>query len=145
MKLRNSQKGFTLLELLIVIMIIGILASIILPEFKGMQQEGEIVAAKGDLNTLKIAVESYYTHNERVYPSSLTELLSATPRIISSIPQDRFNKCCAYNYEVVEDEYYIIWSNGPNKKKDFQIVLPGPEIPKSSLKDDILATNIPVK
>lgn len=145
MKKFSSQQGFTLLELLIVIMVIGILASIILPSFKGMQDEGEIVAARGDLNTLKIAVESFYMHYDRNYPSSLNSLLTATPQIISAVPQDRFNSCCPYSYETLTGGYYVIWSNGLNKTKDYQLVYPGPEIHKSEIKDDILVTNISIK
>lgn len=150
MEKRNKRKnkkdeGFTLLELLIVIFIITILASVIVPRFKGIQEEGEIVAAKGDLNTIKTALESYYLHN-REYPDKLTKLLEASPRILNTIPEDRFNSPNYYNYELLEDGYYVVWSNGPNKQKDYQLDSSSPpKIDKKSLKDDILVTNLIVE
>lgn len=135
--------GFTLLELLIVIFVITILVSVIVPRFKGIQEEGDIVAAKGDLNTVKTALESYYLHN-REYPDALTKLLEASPRIINTVPEDRFNSGNYYNYDLPEDGYYIVWSNGPNKQQDFQLNTSSSplRIDKATIKDDILVTNI---
>lgn len=141
---KRGTRGFTLIELLIVIAVITILVSIIVPNFRGMQEQGDIIAAQGDLNTLKTGVESYYLNNDRVYPADLTALLSSSPRIITVLPKDRFSKTF-YNYQLIEDNnYYIIWSNGPNKTKDHQTQGTPPEIAKTSLKDDILATNLPL-
>lgn len=141
---KKRQKGFTLIEMLIVIGVIAILASIIIPNFRGMQEQGDIIAAQGDLNTLKTAIESYYLNNDRTYPKELTELLSSSPRIITQLPKDRFSKTF-YNYQLLEDGvYYVIWSNGQNKKKDYQIQGTPPEIPKTSIKDDIISTNLPI-
>src|SRR3989339_339671 len=61
------KKGFTLIELLIVIAVISILIGIALPRFKGMQDEGNIAKATGELRTLKTAVESYYIHNNSTF------------------------------------------------------------------------------
>ncbi|UCD15446.1 MAG: prepilin-type N-terminal cleavage/methylation domain-containing protein, partial [Candidatus Omnitrophota bacterium] len=58
-KKRKVLMGFTLIELLIVIAVISILLSIALPRFRGMQEEGNIAKAKGELRTLQTAVESY--------------------------------------------------------------------------------------
>ena len=60
----KSQKGFTLIELLIVLSVIAILVAIIIPSFRGMQQEGWLTKAEQELNTLQAAVESYYRHND---------------------------------------------------------------------------------
>ena len=147
----KKKEGFTLIELLIVISVIAILASIIIPSFRGMQQEGDIAAAQGDLNTLKIAIESYYLHNERTYPpgDSLTPLLSASPQIVTSIPKDRFSTCsppCDYDYTIISGtNYYIIWSNGPNETKDYVTSGTPPKIDKSSIEDDIIATNLSIE
>ena len=68
------RKGFTILELLIVIAVIAILVGIALPRFKGMQDEGNIARAKGELRMLTTAVESYYIHNNNTLPTALSNL-----------------------------------------------------------------------
>ena len=115
--LRN--KSFTIIELLIVIAVITILIGIALPRFKGMQDEGNIAKAKGELRTLQTAVESYYIHNTNTYPATgaaalETALASATPGIINYVPSDPFS---ATDYVYVmggtNSKYYIIYSVGP--------------------------------
>ena len=64
------KRGFTIIELLIVIAVISILIGIALPRFRGMQEEGKIAQAKGELRTLQTAVESYYIHNSNTYPAA---------------------------------------------------------------------------
>ncbi len=109
-------KGFTLIELLIVIAVISILIGIALPRFKGMQDEGNIAKAKGELRTLQTGMESYYIHNSNAYPSALSNLTSATPNIIgSALPTDPFR--VGTNYVLASDgatpaKYYIIYSVG---------------------------------
>jgi prepilin-type N-terminal cleavage/methylation domain-containing protein len=109
-------KGFTLIELLIVIAVISILIGIALPRFKGMQDEGNIAKAKGELRTLQTAVESYYIHNSNAYPSALSSLTSATPNVVSSIPTDPFSSSgAAYGYVRggTNNKFYVIYSVGP--------------------------------
>ncbi|MFA5275378.1 MAG: type II secretion system protein [Candidatus Omnitrophota bacterium] len=117
------KKGFTLLELLMVIMVIAILIGIALPRFRGMVEEGNIAKAKGELRTLQIAVESYYMHNNNTYPSAAsfsgsgtTSLTGQTPQIVSEIPVDPFSTSGA-TYKYVNggqnDKDYVIYSVGP--------------------------------
>ena len=108
------RKGFTLIELLIVIAVITILLGITLPRFKGMQDEGNIAKAKGELRTLQTAVESYYIHNNNAYPSALSTLTSQTPLIVNSIPNDPFGSG-AYGYSRggTNNKFYVIYSVGP--------------------------------
>jgi len=58
LKLRNS-KGFTLIELMVVIVIIGILAGIAIPRFMGAQDRARISAAESDLNSMRQALGLY--------------------------------------------------------------------------------------
>jgi len=117
----EMKRGFTLIEILIVIAVIAILMGIALPRFKGMQDEGNIAKVKGELRTLKTAVESYYIHNNNAYPATgaaalQTALASATPSIIDYVPTDPFSSSGAdYVYVMggTNSKYYIIYSAGP--------------------------------
>ena len=115
------KRGFTLIELLIVIAVISILIGIALPRMKGMQDEGNIAKVKGELRTLKTAVESYYIHNNYAYPATTAAELedaleSATPSIINYVPADPFSTTGAdYVYVMggTNSKYWIIYSVGP--------------------------------
>ncbi len=65
-KLR-STKGFTLIELLIVVAIIGILAAIAVPQFSAYRAKAYNAAAMSDLKNATMALESYYSDNQK-YP-----------------------------------------------------------------------------
>lgn len=59
----KKQKGFTLVELLIVIIIIGILATLVIVTFTGVQQKARDSKRKTDLDALKTQLEAYYAQN----------------------------------------------------------------------------------
>lgn len=108
-----SRKGFTILELLIVIAVIGILVGIALPRFKGLQDEGNIAKAKGELRMLATAIESYYMHSNNALPPALSNLTSATPQIApSTLPTDPFKSGTNYGY-ASNSPWYVIYSVGP--------------------------------
>ena len=66
-KTRKSQKGFTLVELMIVVAIIGILAAIAIPQFAAYRQRAYNSAAESDLRNAKTSLEAYYSDNQK-YP-----------------------------------------------------------------------------
>lgn len=116
------SKSFTIIELLIVITVIAILVGIALPRFKGMQDEGNIAKAKGELRTLQTAVESYYIHNNSTYPATgsaalQTALASAVPNIIDYVPTDPFSSTgLDYSYVLggTNNKFYVLYSVGPS-------------------------------
>jgi type IV pilus assembly protein PilA len=60
---KKGQKGFTLIELMIVIAIIGILAAIAIPQFTTYKQKGYNIAAKADLKNAYTAAQGYFSDN----------------------------------------------------------------------------------
>ncbi len=68
----NKQKGFTIVELLIVIVVIGILAAIVIVTFTGVQKKARDADRKSDVNGIAAQAEVYYGQ-EAKYPT-LTEL-----------------------------------------------------------------------
>ena len=64
----KKQKGFTLIELMIVIAIIGILAAIAIPQFAKYRTKAYNSAALSDLKNFQTEMESQYTDNQQ-YPN----------------------------------------------------------------------------
>ncbi len=68
MKLRTGTSGFTLIEVMIVIVILGVLAALIVPKVMSRPDEARIVAARQDIATIMQALKLYRLDN-RKYPT----------------------------------------------------------------------------
>ncbi|MFC1560032.1 prepilin-type N-terminal cleavage/methylation domain-containing protein [Candidatus Margulisiibacteriota bacterium] len=120
--LRN--KGFTLIELLIVMGILALLMMIPILAFKGMQDEARSTKARGDLRTLKVAIETYYKNNGNEYPPEndlLSALQQASIQIVETDLYDPFGSTSTspYGYKLATGDpstahYYVLYSKGPN-------------------------------
>ena len=109
------KRGFTIIELLIVMAVIAILVGIAIPSFRGMQTEGWKTRAEKDVMTLKIAVETYYKNNGSFPAVSgyQTTLLAESPRMIDSTLDDPFKPGTEYVYDLSPNgSYYVIYSVG---------------------------------
>ena len=71
-----KSKGFTLIELMIVIAIIGILSAIAVPKFAHLIRKSNEAATRGNLATMKSAVSIYYSENEGKFPNTIGSLTS---------------------------------------------------------------------
>jgi general secretion pathway protein G len=65
----TAQRGFTLVEVMVVVAILGILAALIVPKIIGRSDDARIVAAKQDVATLQSALKLYRLDNQR-YPTT---------------------------------------------------------------------------
>lgn len=66
--LKRKESGFTIIELLIVIIVIGILATLVITTFSGIQRNARNRAREADINALHSQIEYYYGQNSK-YPT----------------------------------------------------------------------------
>ena len=80
-----TKKGFTLIELMIVVAIIGILAAIAIPKFAELIRKSGEGAAKGNLGAIRSALSIYYGDMEGVYPAQIAGLTVAG-KYLATVP-----------------------------------------------------------
>jgi general secretion pathway protein G len=85
----RAEQGFTLLEMIIVVAIIGILAAIAMPKLKDMPQRANEVVLKSNLHMLRDVIDQYYGDKGH-YPSSLETLVK--DGYLRAIPVDPITK-----------------------------------------------------
>jgi len=68
-RVRNKQSGFTLIEIMVVVVIIGILASVVVPRIMDNPDKARVAKAKNDLRALESALDIYRLDNF-VYPTT---------------------------------------------------------------------------
>jgi prepilin-type N-terminal cleavage/methylation domain-containing protein len=73
----RSSKGFTLIELMIVVAIIGILAAVAIPKFADLVTKSKEASVKGNLGAIRSALSIYYGDTEGEYPNDVTTLALA--------------------------------------------------------------------
>jgi len=80
-----KKKGFTLIELMIVVAIIGILSAVAIPRFADMIQKANEAACKGNLGTIRSAVSIYYGAMEGTNSSTISAA-PFVPTYLSELP-----------------------------------------------------------
>ncbi len=94
MKKHKMSQGFTLIELMIVVAIIGILAAIAIPQFANLVAKSQEGRTKANLGTIRSALSIYYGDTEGWYPSSTGNLagLSTGSRYLQAVPNSDLPK-----------------------------------------------------
>jgi general secretion pathway protein G len=86
---RKQDAGFTLIELMIVMAIIGVLAVVAIPSFVGAIRQAREAVLKEDLHVLRSAIDSY-TMDKQKAPQSLDDLIQ--DGYLKAIPEDPFTR-----------------------------------------------------
>lgn len=94
---QRSWKGFTLIELMIVVAVIGILASVAIPKFADMLRKSKEGSTKGGLTNLRSALRIYISDNEGyVFSAGVsgapTRLDALVPRFLEALPTAKLGR-----------------------------------------------------
>ncbi|MGH9168865.1 MAG: prepilin-type N-terminal cleavage/methylation domain-containing protein, partial [Acidimicrobiia bacterium] len=79
-RLAKDEAGFTLIELMVVVLIIAILIAIAIPTFLGARERAQDRAAQSDLRNALTAAKVYYTDNEN-YDAAAADLTAIEPSL----------------------------------------------------------------
>ncbi len=92
---KKNEKGFTLVEALIVVVIIGIIAAVAIPKYLDVKAESETKTCQGNLSIIQSAIEAYRARNGEP-PDTLQELVDEG--ILTVVP-----KCPADGDYTIDD------------------------------------------
>jgi general secretion pathway protein G len=123
---RTSERGFTLVEIMVVIVILGLLATLVVPNIMASSDEAKVGKANSDVNMLADQVRMYYVKQSRL-PESLEELVTKDEKgnsMIERLPTDPWNT----PYELVEGD----------TRREFEVISCGPD--KSQGTDDDISS-----
>lgn len=115
----NKQRGFTLLEVMVVIVILGILASMVVPNLMGNKDKADQQKAISDIVALENALDMYKLDNS-IYPTT-EQGLDALVQKPNSSPEPRNYRDGGYVKRLPQDPWrsdYLLLSPGENGKID---------------------------
>lgn len=124
-KHRRRQSGFTLVEMLLVLVILAALAAVVVPKFAGRSKQAKVTAAQSQISNLEIALDSFEVDNG-YYPKGsdgLSELIEQPnnapdwrgPYIKKGVPVDPWGNPYVYEYPGRKNSGgYDLSSNGPD-------------------------------
>ena len=87
-KSRFGSKGFTLIEILIVVMVLGILAMVIVPQITVSTQDAKTSTLETNLAAIRNAIELYYVQHNNIFPGEVDEADGTTTFADAAIPTD---------------------------------------------------------
>jgi general secretion pathway protein G len=103
----RKPQGFTLLELLVVIVIIGLLAGYVAPRYFSQVGRSEIQVAKAQIESFEKALDQYRLDTRR-YPTSEEGLQALGPYLRKAVPNDPWGRPYVYRTPGSKGEYEIL-------------------------------------
>lgn len=97
---RRDQSGFSLIELLVVVTIIGILAAAAMVNVRNAVRKAQETALKDNLFSMRKAIDNFYADKQR-YPNDLEELV---PNYLRKIPPDPMLRPATADWELIMDD-----------------------------------------
>jgi general secretion pathway protein G len=86
---RKGTRGFTLVELMVVVIILGILAAVVIPQFANNTDDARVATLDANLTEMRNAIELYYHQHNGTYPGAVS---SSDGKTASATPDDDFKK-----------------------------------------------------
>ena len=102
-----KSKGFTLLELLVVIVIIGLLAGYVAPRYFSQVGKSEVQVARAQIDALEKAVDQYRLDNRR-YPTNEEGLAAVQPYLKKTLPNDPWGRPYLYRTPGEKSDYEVV-------------------------------------
>jgi len=103
---KSKQIGFTLLELLVVIVIIGLLAGYVAPRYFSQVGKSETQVARAQIDALEKALDQYRLDNRR-YPTAEEGLAAIQPYLKKTLPNDPWGRPYLYRTPGQRGEYEV--------------------------------------
>jgi general secretion pathway protein G len=114
MRKKESKQGFTLIELMVVVVIIAALAGMVLPRLLPASDEAKRNISKGDIASITVALKLYRLQNDK-FPSKSEGLKALVPKQLEKIPNDPWKRPYKYRYPGSRSPAgFDIWSLGPD-------------------------------